>query len=176
MEIVAHNKSMKMYHARFGYNKLFGLDVVKRKTMKDMEAIALFDSVWDSALADAVRNAEGISYEEASGLPREKDRSWVDRNQEHRRFRILDGLHVAQLRQVHNNTLELTNLWFIASSNPDPRTVFVTFATLDIRRQFEDQAIQHGMEGQACGEKLLLDWLESVTHMKYERSYEKKSD
>jgi len=125
-------------------------------------------------LADAVRNAEVISYEEARGLPREKDRSWVDCNQEHRRFRILDGLHVAQLRQVDNDTFELTSLWFIASSNPDPRTVFVTFATLDIRREFEDQAIQHGMEGQALGEKLLLDWLESVTQRKYERSYQKR--
>ena len=115
-----------------------------------------------------MRNAEVISYEEARGLPREKDRSWVDRTQEHRRFRILDGLHVAQLRQLDNDTLELTNLWFIASSNPDRRTVFVTFATLDIRREFEDQAIQHGMEGQAWGEKLLLDWLESVTQRKYE--------
>ena len=120
MEIVAHNKSMKMYHARFGYNKLFGLDVVKRKAMKDAEAVALFDSVWDNVLGDAVRNAEVISYGEARGLPKEKDRSWVDCNQEHRRFRILDGLHVAQLRQVDANTLEMTNLWFIASSNPDP--------------------------------------------------------
>jgi hypothetical protein len=174
MEIVAHNKSMRMYHARFGYNRLFGLDVVKRKAMKDAEAVALFDSVWGNMLGDAVHSAEVISYEEARGLPREKDRSWVDSSQEHRRFRILDGLHVAQLRQVDTNTLEMTNLWFIASSNPDPRTVFVTFATLDIRREFEDQAIQHGLEGQAWGEKLLLDWLESVTQKKYERAYQKR--
>ena len=51
METVAHNNSMKMYHARFGYNKLFGLDVVKRKAMKDADAVSLFDSVWDNTLS-----------------------------------------------------------------------------------------------------------------------------
>jgi hypothetical protein len=30
------------------------------------------------------------------------------------------------------------------------------------------------MEGQAWGEKLLLDWLESATQRKYERAYQKR--
>lgn len=174
MDIIAQNKSMKTYHARYGYNRLFGLDVVKRRSLKDDEAIALFDSVWNEILKNEVCKAEVISFDEARGLPREKDRSWVDCSQEHRRFRVCDGLHVAQLRHVAEDMLEMTTLWFIASSNPDPRTLFVTFATLDIRRDFEDRAIEHGMEGQAWGEKLLLDWLESVTHKRYDRTCSKK--
>lgn len=170
MSIVAKNKSMKTYHARYGYNRLFGADVVQRRALKDDEAVTLFDSVWGDVLSHAVNKAEVISYEEACGLPREKDRSYVDRTQEHRRFRVRDGLHVAQLRQLDDGSLELTNLWFISSSNPDPRTLFVTFATLDIRREFEDHALKNGMEGKEWGETLLLTWLESVTGKRYERS------
>lgn len=174
MEILVKNKSMKMYHARFGYNRLFGLDVVERRSLNDEDASALFDLVWNDVLKDAVSKAEIISYEEARGLPRERDRSWVDCNQEHRHFRVLDGLHVAQLKPVGDDTLELTNLWFISSSNPDPRTLHVTFATLDIRKEFENQSLQQGMAGQDWGEKLLVDWLELVTRKKYTRLYLKK--
>ena len=54
----------KVRIARYGANKLFGIDYDARKTMDDEELIRLFDRIWSDGLSNRVQRSEIISPEE----------------------------------------------------------------------------------------------------------------
>jgi len=92
---------------------------------------------------------------------------WLDKNQEQREFWLEGGLFVAQTTANADDTHELTQLWFVRSSDIDPRRLFITFATVEIRREFDKIAVEHGWKPEELGEKLLLDFMESATKKKF---------
>ena len=66
-------------------------------------------------------------------------------------------------------------LWFIPSSGADPRTIYVSFDTVEIKRAFDGIAQDLGWKPDDLGEKLLLDFMESATRKSY-RSPKKLND
>jgi len=150
---------VKTFHARFGHNAVFGMDVDKRKIMTIEEATARFDSVWKNKLANAVSSADSISCEDARKDIPEKYHDDVTTDFDYVAFRLLGARFIAQLRSIDNSSQEMTRLWYIPSSNRDPRTLYVTFQTVEIREQFRDLAQRLRWDDNKLGEQLLLDFM-----------------
>jgi hypothetical protein len=66
---------------------------------------------------------------------------------------------------------ECDQLWLVLSAIRDPWTIYVKFAEVPTKEQYEQQAKALGWQPEALAEKLLLDFLESVTHKEYHRRY-----
>lgn len=162
MTIVVKSRQLKIYHARSGLHNIFGQDVDQRKKMDEAQAIERFDRVWTDSLSSAVEDAPLCQPEHARSLLDEKQRNFFNEDQEHREFRLQGGSFLAQLDQVDKNTQELTQLWFICSSNVDPRTVFVTFDTIELRENFRQVAAKLAYPEEELGKKLFMDFMETV--------------
>ena len=162
MSIVVKDDRLKIYHAKHGYNKIFGKDVPERQKMADQQLLSLFDTVWKNLLGSAVAKAEKCDFEDAKRKLKPDQQFFLKENQEHREFWLDGGLFIAQLADTNNNDQELTQLWFIKSSNVDPRTLFVTFDTLEKREEFEKLATRLGYTDSELGKKLLMDFLQTV--------------
>lgn len=160
MIMIYNNRPQKIHLARFGYHPLFGKDVDTREKMSDEEALHRFDRVWERELRDALLKAERCDPEDALRKLHEKEKPYFDKTQEHREFICRDGLFVAQLKSLPSEMYELTQLWFIRSSNVDPRTLFIKFGTMPERNQFRELAEQLGWEDYNLGKQILLDFLE----------------
>lgn len=160
MEIFVDDNRLKIYHAKYGYNKLFGNDVDTRKQMSDPELIERFDDVWSRDLRPAVMTAERCDIEDARRKLKPDQQIYVKEDEEQREFWLEGGLFVAQLKSL-GEAKELTQLWFIRSSNVDPRTLFITFETLALREQFSKLANSLGWRDVELGEKLLIDFMET---------------
>ena len=72
-------------------------------------------------------------------------------------------------------TATRSQLWLIPSAIRDPWTIYVKFAEVPIKERFEEEARKlKWSDLQDLAEKLLLDFLESVTLEKYKRRYSSK--
>lgn len=152
-----------MYHAKYGYNKVFGNDVDTRKSMTEPQLIERFDQVWERVLLAAVQKADICDAENARRKLKPDQQGFVDDEQEQREFWLEEGLFVAQLLPQDNQESELTQLWFVRSSNVDPRTLFITFETVAERERFREIASQLGWQDSDLGEKLLTDFMNTVS-------------
>ncbi len=131
------------------------------------DLLARFDTVWAHSLHAAIASADICSLEDARRKIKPDQQRWLDKNQEQREFWLEGGLFVAQTTANADDTHELTQLWFVRSSDIDPRRLFITFATVEIRREFDKIAVEHGWKPEELGEKLLLDFMESATKKKF---------
>jgi hypothetical protein len=165
--ITSVKEQVKIFNARFGYNRVFGLDVDERKAFSEPQAIERFDKVWEDRLHDAVEHAEQISADDARGLLKKtKSAGFVRDDEQQRRFWLESGLFIAQLKDIGDKSSELTQLWFIPSSNPDPRTLYVTFESVEVKQAFCDVAHETGWEPEELGKHLLLQFMETIRHLK----------
>ena len=98
-------------------------------------------------------------------MKKTKSAGFVRDDEEQRQFWLYSGLFIAQLKSIDDG-LELTQLWFIPSSNPDPRTLYVTFESVEMKQAFCDVAIEAGWEPQELGKHLLLQFMETIRHSK----------
>ena len=88
----------------------------------------------------------------------------------HQRQGQSPGVHVGVLsvhRGRRRDSTTCDQLWFIPSSSADPRTVYVKFATMDMKRDFDALASKLGWKPEKLGEKLLLDFMETVQQRSY---------
>lgn len=165
--ITSVKDQVKIFNARFGYNKVFGLDVDARKAFTEPQAIQRFDEAWERCLHDAVEHAEPISADEARALlKKSKSADFVRDNEEQRQFWLISGLFIAQLKAIDGNSTELTQLWFIPSSNPDPRTLYITFESVEAKKAFCAVATETGWDSEELGKHLLLQFMETIKHSK----------
>lgn len=153
---------LKIYHARQGYNNVFGKDVDRRNEMDDSQLIERFDDVWKNSLCHAVERADRCDPEDARRKLKPKQQPYLDGDQEHREFWLENGLFIAQLKPINENDRELTQLWFISSTNIDPRVLRITFDTVDFREEFSQLAHRLGYTDEKLGEKLLLDFMGTI--------------
>jgi hypothetical protein len=163
MSIIYANNKQKAFHARYGYNPIFGMDVDKRERLTDSQAVDLFDSVWEKALRAAIENAETCMLEHAQHKLKNNEKSFLDSKQEQREFVLKDGVFIAQLREQRDSMeLEVTQLWFVRSSNPDPRTLYVRFDTQSQRERFREFAKSKGFhEDRDLGKLLLMHLMDN---------------
>ncbi len=166
MTIVVQNEWVKKYHAKKGYNNLFGRDVDERQKMTDEQLISLFDRVWKTSLCGAVTKAEKCSAENARQKLTSEQQAFFKETQEHREFQLEYGWFIAQLTEIENGKQELTQLWFIRSSNVDPRTLFVTFDSVELRDTFSQVASRLGYADGDLGKKILIDFMETILKTK----------
>ena len=162
MTIAVNDNRLKTFHAKYGYNNIFGKDIDERKQMSEEQLIERFDAVWHDQLSSAVANAEKCGADDARRKLKPEQQSFVKDDQEQREFWLEGGLFIAQLLVVDKKNQELTQLWFIKSSNVDPRTLFITFDSVAMREEFTKVAQQLKYKDDDLGKKLLLDFMEKV--------------
>jgi hypothetical protein len=158
--MIYNNQPQKIHLARFGYHPLFGNDVDIREKMSGEEALHRFDNVWERELRNALLEADRCDPEDALRKLPQKEKPYFVKTQEHREFICRDGLFVAQLKHLTSEMYELTQLWFIRSSNVDPRTLFIKFGTVSERSRFRELAERLGWDDYDLGKQILLDFME----------------
>lgn len=155
------NEQTKSMLARFGPNKLFGDDIDSRKALPNPQAIALFDKIWNGKLLNYIWRADVCPSQDAHDRLTAKQQAFFDFDQEHRSFRPqeLGAEFIVQLRNVSDSEMELTQLWRVLSSDTHPKTVFVTFDTVEEREQFRKPAQNLGMNDETLGLELCRDFM-----------------
>lgn len=151
----------KIRIAKWGANKLFGDPDKRKNEMSDEQLIKLFDSVWDGILKSAVISADNCDSNEAYERISVKERNFFDFGQEHRQFRLkdLNVEFIAQLESLPDSEQSLTQLWRISSTDINPKTLYVTFETVEERKRFKELANSLGWHDENLGLNLVLDFM-----------------
>jgi len=150
----------KIRMAKSGANKLFEVDYDVRKNMDSQQLVELFDRVWRGGLKRMVSNAGVIPSEEATRRLLDKYHSFVDPSQEHRSFHYSKAEFIAQLQPCENNQYKLTQLWRVASSDTYPKTLFVTFSSVEERERFTALAESLGIVDEELGLRLIRNFMD----------------
>lgn len=148
--------------AKYGPNKLFGDDVDDRKKLPHLDAVRLFNRVWNTVLAVAIETAEKCDSDDAKQRLTFSQQQYFKSSQEHRSFRMqnLNAEFIVQLaRGEGDHTYELTQLWRVSSSDTHPKTLFVTFDTVEQRERFKTLAQNLGIKDEDLGLQLVLDFM-----------------
>ncbi|MCU0544728.1 MAG: hypothetical protein MUE44_21595 [Oscillatoriaceae cyanobacterium Prado104] len=150
----------KIRIAKFGANKLFEEDYNKRQKMNARQLIDLFDRVWSNGLERMVKTAEVIPSEEATRRLKNIYHDFVDAAQEHRSFYHLKAEFIAQLQPSKNNQYKLTQLWLVNSSDTHPKTLYVTFCSVEERELFTALAQSLGTNDEELGLRLIRNFMD----------------
>jgi len=166
MRITFSNESSKVFLAKWGPPKVFGVEVDQREALENDDAVAWFDRIWAYRLEEAVRKATPCDLSFVREKVPYKSQGFIKEQAKHREFTLASCLFIVQL--IDATTCD--QLWFIPSSSGDPRTVYVKFATMDIKREFDAIASKLGWKPEDLGEKLLLDFMETLQRQAYRRN------
>lgn len=172
MRIQFSNESSKIFLAKWGPPKVFGVEVDKRERLPDPDAVAWFDRIWTQSLEDAVRRASSCDLSFVREKVQFKSQGFIKDSAKHREFTLANCQFIVQM----TDSTTCDQLWFIPSSSGDPRTVYVKFATLDIKRAFDTLASKLGWKPEELGEKLLLDFMETVERQSYRNTEQPSAD
>lgn len=157
------NEYTKIWLAKKGPAKVFGKDVDMREAFSDQEAIEWFDRLWESKLCAAVKEASPCDIDFVRSKVPFSARGFVSENARHREFTLAGCQFISQLPDLTT----CDQLWFIPSTSGDPRTVYVKFETVPIKEAFDKLAGKLGWKPEELGEKILLDFMETVTRESY---------
>lgn len=163
--IIKIEDEQKIRIAKWGANKLFG-DPDKRKLeMSNDDLVKLFDKVWEQTLQRAVTTADTCNSQEAFARLSDREKSYFDFDQKHRQFRLKDHNieFIVQLRATSEDNPELTQLWKVSSTDINPKTLYVTFDSVQEREQFGELANQLGWSDEDLGLQLLLDFMRKLS-------------
>lgn len=122
--------SQKIYLARSGPNRLFGLDRDAPGALDDGQLIALFDRVWEERLRRAYMESQPIDSRNVHALLKGHQRNYVDDKQQHFQVRVDDVLLIAQVSAGG----DITQFWHVRFGDTHPKTLFLEF---DTREEFE---------------------------------------
>lgn len=148
----------KIRIARIGPVRTFG-DYDARKAMTDTEISAVFDNAWEGGLHNAVARSLPCEYEVAHARLKGRQQEFLDSRDEQRQFRFQDMEFIAQLRLIGSATKELTQLWKVQSGDDYPKTIFVTFATVQERQRFKTIAETLHLLDEQLAVSLLRDFM-----------------
>lgn len=157
----------KIRIAKSGANKLFEVDYDARQKMSDRRLVELFDRVWSKGLERMVSKANTIPPEEVTRRLLDKHHSFVDSVQEHRSFHYQKAEFIAQLQLFEDNRYKLTQLWRVASSDNHPKTLFVTFSSIEERERFSYLAKNLDISDEELGLQLIRNFMELHPEYKY---------
>jgi hypothetical protein len=149
----------KILIAKQGPNKLFGDPDKRQKEFGNQELTDLFDQVWDRILRQAVNHADVCDSKEAPKRLTDMQRKYFDSEQEHRQFRLKDMEFIAQLSTSDGDQYTLTQLWRISSSDINPKTLYITFESVEERERFRRLATKLGWNDEALGLQLVIDYM-----------------
>lgn len=167
MAIIFNNDYTKQWLARKGPAKVFGKDVDARERLSDKDAIAWFDRVWTTSLQRAVHEASSCDIEFVRSKVPHYAQNFIEADAQHREFTLANCFFICQL--IDAQTCD--QLWFIPSASADPRTLYVKFESVPVKEAFDKCAKELGWQKpEELGEKILLDFMESVTRKLYRKS------
>lgn len=172
MRIAFSNESSKVFLAKWGPSKVFGVEVDQRERLSDPDAVAWFDRIWQHSLEEAVQRASLCSLSFVREKVPHKSQGFINDRAKHREFTLAYCQFIVQM----TDSTTCDQLWFIPSSSADPRTVYVKFATMDIKREFDSLASKLGWKPEKLGEKLLLDFMETVQQRSYRGEAQDSTD
>ncbi|WP_437278672.1 hypothetical protein WME90_46940 [Sorangium sp. So ce375] len=147
-------RRQKIYFIRPSRYHVFGTDFEQRDTMSDDEAVRCFDDAWDATIRDAIVRGDPVDYEDVLGLIPEPSRPFCHYEHEHRRFRLLGTVFVAQLKK-RDNDFSHNQMWPVPAKNYDTRTLFLTFATQAERDDWNRLATRLGYDPEELGLRVL---------------------
>ncbi len=165
MRITFSNESSKVFLAKWGPPKVFGIEVDQREALSNPDAVVWFDRIWADRLEEAVRRATPCDLSFVREKVPYKSQGFISDDAKHREFTLANCQFIVQL----TDATACDQLWFIPSSSADPRTVYVKFATMEIKREFDAMASKLGWKPEDLGEKLLVDFMETVHRRSYRR-------
>lgn len=174
-ENIIVRKSVKLFAAKHGPNKLFGEDIDVREKFSDIDAMHRFNNVWDRTLERLVIYSDKCSSNDASSRLTSSQKSFFDLSQEHRSFRVqsMNLEFIVQLLSTKDGNYEMTQFWRIISSDSQPKTLFVNFATLEERINFRKLAANLGAKDEELALGLVMDFMSKYPE-KYLRSSSEK--
>jgi hypothetical protein len=146
---------------KYGPVRTFG-DYDKRQRMSEGEMIAVFDQAWDAGLQGAVNRSHPCTIDVARPKLKENFRSFLDPRQEQRQFRYQEMDFIAQLKRISESEQELTQLWKIQSGDDHPKTLWVTFDSIEERQEFAAVAHGLGWDDEELGLELLRDFMTKI--------------
>lgn len=144
--------------ARIGPVRTFG-DYDSRKKLNDAELAKLFDEKWKLGLRQAVENSLPCEFDVAQSRLQGKQKDFVDPDQEQRQFRFQSMDFIVQFDQQSGDDRELTQLWKVQSGDDHPKTLWVTFDTVEERQRFKaiaDHLLKHD---EALGLEIIRDFM-----------------
>ena len=151
----------KIRIAKSGANKLFEVDYDVRQNMSDQQLIELFDQVWQRGLERRVLKAEVIPSDEVNRRLLDKYHNFVDFDQQHRSFRYAKAEFIVQLQPSENAQCKLTQLWRVVSSDSHPKTLFITFSSVEERQRFTSLAQSLGInDDEDLGLRLIRNFMD----------------
>lgn len=141
--------------AQYGPNRLLGKDFKDRKDLSREELIVLFDNCWESALKLAIGSSKKVEAEFAERMISEKERNFLDSGQSHYHVRCRRTQLIAQIDEES----ELTQLWHVKAGDDHPRTLWVTFDTVEERQAFRDLAANLNRDDEELGLELVKKFM-----------------
>ncbi|MBD2256666.1 hypothetical protein [Pseudanabaena sp. FACHB-2040] len=162
MKIEFVNDWTKTYMARKGPSKVFGFDVDTRESLDSGQATEHFDKIWEDSLSSLVKHGLPCSPESVRMRLSESASGRVKDSCEHREIKVNGCLFIAQLRTSN----ECDELWYVSSSSPDPRTLYITFDTVVERKAFEKIADSLGLDDKELGLELVRDFMNKFRNRK----------
>lgn len=160
MNVTFSNDAMKVLIAKKGPTKVFGEDVDHREQLSDPEAVTWFDERWEGLIVPALAHGKPCSLESVREKVPYYSQRFIRDDLDHKEFR-LHGCHFICQFTAPN---ECDQLWFIPSTSADPRLLYVKFENIPIRKEFDAVAKQLNWVPEKLAEKILLDFMETVTH------------
>jgi hypothetical protein len=157
MNIVVQEDT-KIRIAKSGPVRTFG-DYDKRKQMDDPQLTELFDHAWATGLDEAVSRSLPCDLEVARIRLKGRQQEFLRVDEEQRQFRHQEMEFIVQLRPAGESGKELTQLWKVQSGDDYPKTIFVTFQTVEERQRFRDIAMELGWHDEQLALSLLRDFM-----------------
>jgi hypothetical protein len=146
---------------KYGPVRTFG-DYDKRQRMNEGEMISVFDQAWNAGLHGVVSRSHPCTIEVARPKLKENFRSFLDPRQEQRQFRYQEMDFIVQLKQTSESEQEITQLWKIQSGDDHPKTLWVTFDSVEDRQEFAAVAHGLGWDDEELGLELLRDFMRKI--------------
>lgn len=156
----------KMNLVRHGPVVLFGPK--NERPSRSAEAVELFDRVWESQLRALVESALSCSSDSALRRIHENNQPFFVADQLHRELTVKRLQMIAQLREVDQDSLELTQLWALYSSDaPQALGLYVRFDDAEELEQVSEVARSLGHNPEDLARELLRDFVRHAAHARH---------
>jgi hypothetical protein len=133
--------------------------------LNDEQLIQIFDRIWTDRLKTAIEDADKCDEKSVRNKLSERAASFIDSSQEHREFRLQpEGLSfIVQLRPIDDRQHELTQLWFIPSTDSSPQCLYICFKDMQEKENFKEMANSlHYADPSELALKLIRDFMSTL--------------
>ena len=155
----------KVRIVRIGPVRTFG-EYEKRQDMAESALVELFDGVWANGLESAVGRSLPCEYDAARSRLKGKQLDFLREHEEQRQFPFQRMDFIVQLKETATDDCkEVTQLWKTQSGDDHPKTIWVTFDSVEERQKFRDCANELGWHDETLALALLRDFMDKLKNI-----------